>query len=148
MTENHPSSSELPVSCGSLIVNPRGALLLCHVTHTRKWDIPKGIRDPGESPLEAAMRELWEEAGIAFDAALFEDLGSFAYRSDKRLHLFRVAAPADFDDLAHLHCASFFPHHKTGAPVPEVDGFRWAERHEIAALCWPRMGKQLLALAW
>ncbi|GAC1423957.1 MAG: hypothetical protein NVSMB6_25040 [Burkholderiaceae bacterium] len=148
MTGNDTWPNPLPVSCGTLIINQHGKLLLCHVTHTRKWDIPKGIQDPGETPLAAAMRELWEEAGIAFDAALYEDLGSFAYRSDKRLHLFKLAAPADLDDLGHLRCTSFFPHRKTGKPVPEVDGFRWAARGDVAVLCWPRMAKQLLALAW
>lgn len=138
----------LPVSCGTLVLNRRGELLLCHVTNTAKWDIPKGLQDPGETPLEAAMREMAEEAGIAFDAALFDDLGSFDYRRDKRLHLFKVLAPAEFDSLDALVCTSFFPHHITGEPTPEVDAFRWSSRAEIVQLCWPRMAKRLLSLAW
>ena len=137
-----------PTSCGTLVVNPRGELLLCHVTHTDHWDIPKGIMDEGETPLAAAMREMQEEAGLAFEVSLFEDLGCFDYRPDKRLHLFRVRAPAYFDSLAGLVCSSFFPHHKTGEATPEVDGFRWARRTEVASLCWPRMAKRLLALDW
>ncbi len=137
-----------PISCGTLVVNPCGELLLCHVTNTDHWDIPKGLMDPGETPLAAAMREMQEEAGLAFDVELFEDLGCFDYRPDKRLHLFRVRSPDDFDSLAALVCTSFFPHHKTGEATPEVDGFRWAARSEIARLCWPRMAKRLLALDW
>jgi len=31
----------------------------------RNWDFPKGIVEPGEDPLEAALREVREEAGLA-----------------------------------------------------------------------------------
>lgn len=136
------------VSCGTLVVNPRRELLLCHVTNTPKWDIPKGMRDPGETELEAAMRELREETGLAFDADLFRDLGPFAYRRDKGLHLFMVEPGRALDCLAHLHCSTSFPHHVTGVPTPEMDGYRWAARPEVAALCWTRMGEVLLSIAW
>ena len=32
--------------------------------HPRRWDLPKGHVDPGETNLEAALRELEEETGI------------------------------------------------------------------------------------
>ena len=121
------SKKPLPISCGTLLINPHGQILLCHVTGTRNWDIPKGMQDPGESTLEAAMRELFEEAGLAFDAAAFEDLGVFDYRRDKRLHLYKVKAPAELASLEALKCTSYFPHQTTGAITPEVDGFMWEE---------------------
>jgi 8-oxo-dGTP pyrophosphatase MutT (NUDIX family) len=140
--------SKYTVSCGTLVLNPDGQLLLCHVTGTAAWDIPKGMQDPGETTLEAAMRELREEAGIVFEAGRFQDLGQFEYRRDKRLHLYRVEAGDELGDLSQLACTSYFPHHATGAPTPEMDAFRWAGRNEISRLCWPRMGALLLTLAW
>jgi 8-oxo-dGTP pyrophosphatase MutT (NUDIX family) len=136
------------VSCGTLVLDSAGRLLLCHVTGTAKWDIPKGMQDPGEETLAAAMREMREETGLVFDAARFVDLGRFAYRRDKCLHLYKVEAGDELPDLSHLVCTSFFPHHVTGKPIPEMDGFRWATRGEIARLCWPRMGERLLSLDW
>lgn len=141
-------SALLPVSCGTLVLNSTGALLLCHVTNTAKWDIPKGMQDPGESTLQAAMRELREEAGVVFEATRFEDLGGFAYRPDKRLHLYLVRAGDELGDLKQLACTSFFPHPVSGQPTPEADGFRWAAREQVGRLCWPRMGKLLLTLDW
>ncbi len=140
--------ASLPVSCGTLVVGSDGRLLLCHVTGTAKWDIPKGMQDEGETTLQAAMRELFEEAGAVFDAARFTDLGLFDYRPDKRLHLYRVDGGDELADLSTLACTSFFPHHATGADTPEVDGYRWAARSEIARLCWPRMAARLLAMEW
>ena len=135
------------VSCGTLVINGAGQLLLCHVTNTAKWDIPKGMRDEGETSLQAAMRELYEEAGVVFDAGRFEELGLFDYRRDKRLHLFLVRC-GDELRLDTLVCTSFFPDPRSGVMTPETDGFRWAGRGEIAQLCWPNMAKRLLALEW
>jgi len=136
------------VSCGTLALNARRELLLCHVTNTPRWDIPKGMRDLGETELEAAMRELREETGLVFDAGRFRELGPFAYRRDKRLHLFLVESGPELDSLAHLRCSTTFPHHVTGAATPEMDGYRWAARTEAGSLCWPRMGEVLLAIDW
>ena len=138
----------LDTSCGTLIVNASGELLLCHVTGTAHWDIPKGMLDAGETPLAAAQRELFEEAGLSFDAERFQDLGRFDYRRDKRLHLFRIDAGDDLCSLDHLQCTSFFPHRVTGKDTPEVDGFRWASRDDVRTLCWPRMAQRLLSLDW
>jgi len=33
--------------------------------HPNRWDLPKGHCDSGESFLETAIRETWEETGIA-----------------------------------------------------------------------------------
>jgi 8-oxo-dGTP pyrophosphatase MutT (NUDIX family) len=136
------------VSCGTLVVDAEGRLLICHVTGTRSWDIPKGLLDPGEDTLTAAMRELDEEAGLSFDAPRFQELGRFPYRRDKSLHLYKVEVGDEMPDLGHLACRSFFPHHATGKPTPETDGFRWATRDEVARLCWPRMAELLLSLSW
>lgn len=140
--------SKFSVSCGTLVRDSAGRLLLGHVTGTAAWDIPKGMQDPGETTLEAAMRELREETGAVFDAGRFVDLGEFDYRRDKRLHLFRVEAGVELGDLRQLACTSYFPHHATGKPTLEVDAFRWAGRDEVSQLCWPRMASLLLTLPW
>jgi putative (di)nucleoside polyphosphate hydrolase len=139
---------DIPTSCGTLIFNKKGQILLCHVTGTNHWDIPKGMQEPGESTLHAAKRELMEETGLALDDAVFEEIGGVDYLKHKRLHLYRTRAPESLDSLAHLVCTSTFSHHVTGEAAPEMDGYCWASRDDIRSLCLLPMAQQLLSLVW
>lgn len=55
------------VAAKVFITNPEGRFLAVKTTYADDWDIPSGHCDPGESPDEAASRELWEETGIKVD---------------------------------------------------------------------------------
>lgn len=148
----NPSSNACQVhdviSCGTLIINSNREILLCHVTGHPQYDIPKGCLDPGENPLEAARRELWEETGLQLDDLEFEDLGNSHYKAGKWLHLFKVSAPADLVSLNHLTCISHFKDAATGEMRPEMDGYRWAAREEVPRLCTKLMANKLLSLEW
>ncbi len=82
------------VSCGVVLLDSDGRVLLAHAPATTHWDIPKGQGEPGETAQQAALRELAEETGIVLDPARLVDLGLFAYRRDKDLHLFAARAGA------------------------------------------------------
>lgn len=140
--------TDLPVSCGTLVFNDRGELLLCHVTGHELWDLPKGMQEPGEPAVKTAKRELHEETGLEFAEDLFIEIGRFDFRPDKRLHLFKVQAPPESQDIERMHCVSHFVHPATGLSTPEMDGFRWARREEITQLCGPNMQRVLLSIQW
>jgi 8-oxo-dGTP pyrophosphatase MutT (NUDIX family) len=87
-------------SAGGLAVRatPRGheAALVC-VGDARRWQLPKGIVERGESPEAAALREVREEAGI--EATIVEPLDVVEYwyvgdhggarvRFHKRVHFY------------------------------------------------------------
>jgi ADP-ribose pyrophosphatase YjhB (NUDIX family) len=42
-------------------------LLLVHDRDSGDWTLPGGIMEPGESPADAAVREVWEEARVIAD---------------------------------------------------------------------------------
>jgi len=54
-------------SCGVLIYrgSPISEFLL--MKHSRRWDLPKGHVDPGETEMQCALRELEEETGLQDD---------------------------------------------------------------------------------
>lgn len=56
------SHFEIVEAAGGLVCNSEGATLLIY--RRGSWDLPKGKIDPGESPREAALREVREETGL------------------------------------------------------------------------------------
>ena len=117
-TRAGPGSSRV-TSCGVLVTD--GALLLVgHATLSARWDIPKGIAEPGESFRAAAVRELREETELAAEPEALIDCGVHRYRAGKDLALFvlRVAA---MPEPAVLRCRSHFL--RNGREFPEFDRF-------------------------
>ncbi|WP_250538347.1 MULTISPECIES: NUDIX hydrolase [unclassified Caballeronia] len=138
------------VSCGVVMLNGQGDVLLCHATETTHWDVPKGAADPGESPREAALRELVEETGIVLPAARLKDLGRFVYRRDKDLHLFAVRVSEDEVQLENCVCESYFPRYSDGTMIPEMDAYRWvspADVDKFASRSLARLFETTLSLA-
>lgn len=54
-------------SAGVLIENQAGEILVVKANYKAYWSLPGGIIDAGESPVEAAIREVREEVGLIFD---------------------------------------------------------------------------------
>ncbi|WP_456617835.1 MULTISPECIES: NUDIX hydrolase [unclassified Bradyrhizobium] len=85
-----------PVLAAGGIVLRRGAPPLVAVVRQRKrneWVLPKGKLDDGETPKQAAHREVLEETG--HDVAIHEFLGTLVYQSggrSKAVHFWRMEA--------------------------------------------------------
>lgn len=68
----HPAAtpdSTAPLGASLVVLRHRGRLLLVHQRQRRCWELPGGGIEPGETPLEAAVRELREESGQVADGA-------------------------------------------------------------------------------
>jgi 8-oxo-dGTP pyrophosphatase MutT (NUDIX family) len=94
------------ISAGGVVVRrTRTGYEACLINDGRYWGLPKGIVEAGETPEQAALREIAEETGIPHDDLRI--LGSlpaseYVYRARdtgklifKRVHRFLVEAPAD-----------------------------------------------------
>jgi 8-oxo-dGTP pyrophosphatase MutT (NUDIX family) len=135
------------LSCGVIVRRRSGELLLCHATGRDYWDLPKGVLDPGETPIEAALRELKEEAGLILGADAVRDLGVQRYLSRKDLHLFVVDPPQPALSSDQCRCTTHY-RARNGKEVPEVDAYRWAAREEVPYFAGKNMARVLMALDW
>lgn len=62
-------------SAGGAVLNTKGEILVVS-QRGDSWSLPKGHIDEGETALEAAKREIYEESGIS-DLELVGDLGTY-----------------------------------------------------------------------
>jgi 8-oxo-dGTP pyrophosphatase MutT (NUDIX family) len=125
-------------SCG-VIVTDGERLLLGHATRSPRWDIPKGVAEPGESLAAAARRELREETGLDAPEAALLPVGLFPYLAGKNLALFAWIVPR-LPDPQSLVCASHFAWR--GTLLPEFDRFGLFTPDEALT----RVGKNLARL--
>ncbi len=97
----------------------------------RNWDFPKGLVEPGETPLDAARREVREET-------LIEEL-EFSWGE-----VYRETAPYSHKKVARYYLAQTRTE-QVSLPVqpdlgrPEHNEWRWVGFDEGLALCSPRL---------
>jgi 8-oxo-dGTP diphosphatase len=78
------------VAAGLLIQDRQGRVLLVRPTYKEGWDIPGGYVEPGESPAQAAAREVIEEIGATITPGrlLVVDWAPHPGEGDKLLFVF------------------------------------------------------------
>ena len=136
------------LSCGVIVRRVAGELLLCHATGRNYWDIPKGIRDEGETSIEAALRELREEAGIELNESQLRDAAVHKYLPRKDLHLFLLDPPDPLLEIDQCRCSTHYTPRYGTREIPEVDDYRWTPRVEVPELCGKNMTRVLMSLDW
>ncbi|HLO15004.1 MAG TPA: NUDIX hydrolase [Anaerolineales bacterium] len=76
-------------------------MVIVSVKPSLRWQLPKGIVDPGESPKEAAAREVREEAGVETDLLSLIETIEYWYRST------RNGKPVRYHKFVHFYLMQY-----------------------------------------
>jgi 8-oxo-dGTP pyrophosphatase MutT (NUDIX family) len=122
------------VSAGGVAFRSKGKagteVVIVSVIPQGRWQLPKGIVDKGESPEEAALREVREEAGIETDLLASIDIIEYWYVSERRGQRVRYHKYVHFFLLAYR------------------DGDVSNHDHEVAEARWVSMDEAIGMLAF
>ncbi len=125
-------------SAGGVVLNAEGLVLLVS-QHGTSWSLPKGRLEAGETPLEAARREIREETGVT-RLELVRPLGSYTR------HRLGADGGEDRSELKTIHLFLFRTDETELAPIdadnPEA---RWVERETVAGLLTHAKDKEFFA---
>ena len=89
------------------------------------WTIPKGVIEPGEEPLAAALREFEEETGVRPHGP-FLPLGSIRQKAGKEIHAWAWEGDADPDRVTSNMVRTEWPRGSgRWLTFPEVDRCGW-----------------------
>ncbi|WP_375492149.1 NUDIX domain-containing protein [uncultured Jatrophihabitans sp.] len=116
--------SQLIVVAAVALLDGDGRMLTVRKRGTTRFMNPGGKLEPGETPAQAAVRELHEELGLELPIATLVELGTWSASAANepgatvRAHAFRAPLPSG----------------AVPRPAAEIDEQRWVGLDEVAAL--------------
>jgi 8-oxo-dGTP diphosphatase len=123
------------VAAGVLFYDEAGRILLVQPTYKDHWDIPGGYVETGETPAQAAAREVREELNIRVlvGPLLVADWAPHPNEGDKLLLVFDggTLTPDQLDGIR--------------LQADELASYVYRDPAEAAALLIPRLGRRIAA---
>ena len=102
--------TEKVICAGGIIINNNGKVVVVNQNHD-SWSLPKGHVDDGETLLDAAIREIYEETGIQ-NPKFIKPIGSFGR--------YRIGLDGN-DDLSHYKTIHIFLFESNQAKLIPID---------------------------
>jgi ADP-ribose pyrophosphatase YjhB (NUDIX family) len=110
--------------CGGVVLNEEGEVVVVHQDGLT-WSLPKGRVERGESPLQAARREIFEESGLK-DLKYVKKLGSY--------ERYKMTVDGGDDKSARKHITIFLFRTDKRKLVPQESNTteaRWIKKEQV-----------------
>ncbi|MFB7997990.1 NUDIX domain-containing protein [Streptomyces sp. NPDC056002] len=135
MNEHEAKMAHPRMAAGVLFFDAEGRVLMVEPTYKDYWEIPGGYVETGESPLQAAVREVEEELGITppVGSLLAVDWAPSTGEGDKVLYIF------DGGRLTPESLAA------VTLQADELKDFAFLSPDEINGRTIPRLARRILA---
>ena len=134
-----PTPDELTAAAVVFVADAAGELLLVHTVARASWGAPGGMREPVETVLGCATREVTEEAGLRVDPAALRPCGYERVTFD--------SGPTGRWPNQRNYVACFATALEVARPQvapgdPDIDAVEWVSRSEAERRCggefwWP-----------
>ncbi|RMG69890.1 MAG: NUDIX domain-containing protein [Chloroflexi bacterium] len=107
-------------AAGVLLFREKPTCQFLLMKHPERWDLPKGHQDDGETDVQTALREMWEETGIDPKAVRLDP--SFRFVTS-----YNVTYPEYGDEVFHKTLVIFLGWLQGDAEVnvTEHGGYQW-----------------------
>lgn len=120
---------------GGVVLNSRKLVLVVN-SRGKSWSLPKGHIDPGEDPLTAAKREIYEESGVS-QLELVRELGSY------QRYKVSLDGGDDLSEFKTIRIYLFTTEQENLKPVDsENPEARWVEKGKVAELLTHKKDKE------
>ena len=121
----------IKTSCGVIVTDGK-KLLIGHSTNNKHFDIPKGIKEEGETLIVTSLRELEEETSIIINRHNLQYLGvDWEYTRNKKLCLFLYTVDV-LPDINSIKCTSMFCDKTSKKMLPELDFFLYVSFDKLS----------------
>ncbi|MBI2995782.1 MAG: NUDIX domain-containing protein [Candidatus Melainabacteria bacterium] len=123
-------------TAGGLVLNKKGQVLIAN-QNGNSWSLPKGHIDEGETKLEAAIREIYEETGIR-KLQFVKELGFY-----ERYKIGLNSSEEDKSELKNISMFLFKTEEENLKPKdPTNPEAIWVEKKKVAELLTHKKDKE------
>lgn len=125
----------IPVSCGAILLDERGRLLIVKPTYKSGWSVPGGaMRASGETPWQACQREVREETCLTVDRGRLVVVDTRPHSDDRQLGMRFL-----------FHCGTVPPEDEATIRVKrgELREYRFAPVAEALELLRPAISRRV-----